>query len=172
MTRATGRVTEEFPSMVKPALRACWVVALAALLASCTTMRDLKAPSVELVGVQVLSSDMFAQRFKVRARVHNPNDLELAIRGLDYQIFMMGDSFAEGMSNESFVLPALGDAEFDMLVTTNFVSSFGRLLSRVSGGKLKAVEYEITGKVLLEKGMMKKIPFNHRGTVDFTRVLQ
>ena len=59
-----------------------------------------------------------------------------------------------------------------MLVTTNFVSSFGRLLSRVSGGKLKAVEYEITGKVLLEKGMMKKIPFNHRGTVDFTRVLQ
>jgi LEA14-like dessication related protein len=85
---------------------------------------------------------------------------------------MMGDSFAEGVSNESFLLPARGEAEFDMLVTTNFVSSFGRLLSRVSGGKLENVDYEITGKVMVDKGMVRSVPFNHRGTVDFTKVLK
>ena len=79
------------------------------------------------------------------------------------------DSFAEGMSDQAFVLPALGEAEFDMLVTTNFVSSFGRLLSRVQGGKLENIDYEITGKVMVDKGMVRKIPFNHRGTVDFSR---
>lgn len=158
--------------MSRSVVPAWLLAALAALLTACTSMKDLAAPTVELVGVQVLSSDMFAQRFKVRAKVHNPNEIELPVRGLDYQIFMMGDSFAEGVSSDSFILPARGDAEFDMVVTTNFVSSFGRLLSRVSGGKLKDVEYEITGKVLLDKGMIKKIPFNHRGTVDFSRVLQ
>jgi hypothetical protein len=70
------------------------------------------------------------------------------------------------------VLPALGEAEFDMLVTTNFVSSFGRLLSRVQGGRLEDIDYEITGKVMVDKGMVRKIPFNHRGTVDFTRALK
>jgi hypothetical protein len=56
-----------------------------------------------------------------------------------------------------------------MLVTTNFVSSFGRLLSRVQGGKLENIDYEITGKIMVEKGMVRKIPVNHRGTVDFSR---
>jgi LEA14-like dessication related protein len=152
------------------AVRLLFIAACAVLLAACSTLGSkLEAPKLELVGVQMLSTDMFAQRFKVRVKVLNPNDLELPVSGLEYTIIMMGDSFAEGMSAQAFVLPALGEAEFDMLVTTNFVSSFGRLLSRVQGGKLENIDYEITGKVLVEKGMVRKIPFNHRGTVDFTR---
>ena len=150
--------------------RALFFAACAVLLAACSTMpSNLVAPSVEVIGVQMMSTDMFAQRFKVRVKVINPNDLELPVRGLEYTIIMMGDSFAEGVSDQAFVLPALGEAEFDMLVTTNFVSSFGRLLSRVQGGKLENIDYEITGKVMVDKGMVRKIPFNHRGTVDFSR---
>jgi hypothetical protein len=84
----------------------------------------------------------------------------------------MGDQFAEGVTNDSFVLPALGEAEFDMTVTTNFVSSLGRLISRMGGGKLEDVEYELVGTLLIDKGMVRKIPFNKRGTVDFTRALE
>jgi LEA14-like dessication related protein len=151
-------------------VRMLFVVACAVLLAACSSLGSkLEAPSLELLGVQMLSTDMFAQRFKVRVKVTNPNDLELPVKGLEYTILMMGDSFAEGMANESFLLPAMGEAEFDMLVTTNFVSSFGRLLSRVQGGKLENIDYEITGKIMVEKGMVRKIPVNHRGTVDFSR---
>jgi LEA14-like dessication related protein len=154
-------------------LHLLFVAACAVLLAACTSMGPkLEAPQLELVGVQMLSTDMFAQRFKVRVKVTNPNDLELPVRGLEYTIIMMGDSFAEGMSDEPFVLPAMGEAEFDMLVTTNFVSSFGRLLSRVQGGKLENIDYEIAGKVMVDKGMLRKIPFNHRGTVDFSKALK
>jgi len=103
--------------------------------------------------------------------IKNPNDLELPVRGLDYTIILMGDSFAEGVSSDKFIVPALGEAEFDMVVTTNFVSSFGRLLSRVGGGKLENLDYEITGKVMLDKGMVRSIPFNHRGQVDIERAL-
>jgi len=41
----------------------------------------------------------------------------------------------------------------------------------VGGGKLENLDYEIVGKVYVEKGMIRKIPFNHRGTVDFTKTL-
>lgn len=155
------------------ALRRLLVAAAATVLASCSTLGpNLEAPHMEVVGVQMLSTDMFAQRFKLRMLVKNPNDRELPVRGLEYTVIMMGDSFAEGESAESFVLPALGEAEFDMLVTTNFVSSFARLLSRAGGGKLEDVDYEISGKVYVDKGMLRKIPFSHRGTVDFTRALK
>jgi LEA14-like dessication related protein len=150
------------------------VLAFAALLAlaSCASLpSDLKSPQFEVMRVEMLSSDMFAQRFKVRLHVQNPNDIELPVKSLDYKLFLMGDSFGEGVSEQPFVLPAQGEAEFDMALTTNFVSSFGRLISRLGGGKLEDIEYEIAGTVQLEKGLMRKLPFNHKGTVDFGKLI-
>jgi LEA14-like dessication related protein len=148
----------------------CLAVLAAVLLGGCSTLpTNLIAPTVDLVGIQMMSTDMFAQRFRVRVKVDNPNDVELLVKGLEYQILLMGDSFAEGNSMDRFVLPAKGEAEFDMIVTTNFVSSLGRLISRVGGGKLENLDYEITGEVLLEKGIMRKIPFAHQGQVDIAR---
>jgi LEA14-like dessication related protein len=152
---------------------ALFLSAALVLLAACSTMGSkLESPKLSLVGIQVMSTDMFAQRFKVRVLVQNPNDIELPVRGLEYQIILMGDSFAEGTSTDSFLLPAQGEAEFDMMVTTNFMSAFGRLLSRVGGGKLEDIEYEISGKVYVDKGVIRKIPFSHQGTVDFSKKLQ
>jgi LEA14-like dessication related protein len=153
-------------------LRPFLAAAIVLLATSCSSFGPkLEAPQLELVGVQMLSTDMFAQRFKVRVRVQNPNDLDLKVTGLDYKILLMGDSFADGVSSDRFIVPPLGEAEFDMTVTTNFVSAFGRLLSRVGGGKLENIDYEIAGKIDVEKGPIRKIPFSHRGTVDFTRSL-
>jgi LEA14-like dessication related protein len=154
-----------------PALVIC--SAALVLLAACSSLGPkLESPRLSLVAVQVMSTDMFAQRFKVRVLVENPNDIELPVRGLEYDIILMGDSFAEGSSTNAFVLPAKGEAEFDMMVTTNFVSGFGRLLSRVGGGKLENIEYEIVGKVYVDKGVLRKIPFSHHGTVDFSKQLK
>jgi LEA14-like dessication related protein len=146
------------------------VAAGAALLVSCASVGPkLEAPQLSLLGVQILAADMFAQKFKVRVKVDNPNDIELPVTGLEYTIWLMGDDFAEGTSDHSFVLPALGEAEFDMTVTTNFVSALGRVISRKGGGKLEDVDYEIAGKVYVDKGLLKKIPFSHKGTVDFSK---
>lgn len=152
---------------------AAWLVVLAtATLGACSSLpTNLIAPKVGLVGIQMTSTDMFAQKFRVRVKVENPNDVELPVKGFEYQILLMGDSFAEGTSTDRFVLPAKGEAEFDMLVTTNFVSSLGRLISRVGGGKLENLDYEISGDVLLERGFVRKIPFNHRGQVDVKKAL-
>ena len=125
--------------LLRNACRGCRVLA-AVLVAGCAVRPSTEtrvARTVSVLNVQMLSTDMFAQKFKVRVLVKNPNDLEIPVSGIEYTIILMGDSFAEGDSSDQFLLPAKGEAEFDMLVTTNFVSSFGRLLSRVGGGKLQ-----------------------------------
>ncbi len=156
--------------MVSSFRRASVLVLAAAFLAGCASLgSNLVSPTVSVLNVQMLSTDMFAQKFKVRVKVENPNDIQLKVTGIEFEILLMGDGFAEGNSSDQFLLPAKGEAEFDMSVSTNFVSSLGRLISRKGGGKLEDVDYEIVGTLYIEKGMAKKVPFNHKGTVDFTK---
>jgi len=128
----------------------------------------LQAPDLALVSIGMMSADIFNQQFRVRLHVQNPNDREIPVDGIDYKLFLEGDSFAEGVSEKPFVLPALGETEFDLVVRTNFVSSIGRLVSRLNGRK--TVNYVLEGQVLTDIGMFNKIPFKETGTVDLSTI--
>jgi len=139
--------------------------AFAVCLSGCAALRpDLQPPQLTLVSIAMTSADIFNQQFLVKVNVENPNDRELPITGIDYKLFLEGDSFAEGVSNKPFTVPAQGDIDFDMTVRTNFVSGAGRLLSRLNGRD--QVNYVVEGKVLTDISMLKKIPFQETGTVN------
>jgi LEA14-like dessication related protein len=123
----------------------------------------IEVPRLSLVSVAMTSADIFNQQFLVRINVENPNDRELPVKGIDYKLFLEGDSFSEGTSNKPFTVPAKGDTDFDMVVRTNFVAGAGRLLSRLNGRD--QVQYVVEGKVLTDISMAKKIPFQESGTV-------
>jgi LEA14-like dessication related protein len=144
-------------------------LALLLTLAGCSSLAPkIEAPRLTIVRVAMTSGDIFSQNFLVQLNVQNPNDRELPIKGIDYKLFLQGDSFAEGVSARPFVVPALGETDFDMTVRTNFVSSVGRLLTRLNGKT--TVEYIIEGKVLLQSGMVRNIPFQESGTVDLSTI--
>jgi len=148
------------------ALRSIAVIVLCAL-ASCSAFAPkIETPRLSLVSVGMMSADIFNQQFRVRMHVQNPNDRDIPVNGLDYELFLEGDSFAEGVSNQPFVIPALGETEFDLTVRTNFVSSIGRLVSRLNGRT--QVNYVLEGKVLTDIGMFNKIPFRETGSVDLS----
>lgn len=136
------------------------------VLGGCALAPKLEAPRLTIVNVSMTSADMFNQQFRVRLHVQNPNDRDLPVNGIDYELFLEGDSFAEGVSNQAFVIPALGETEFDLPVRTNFVSSLGRLVSRLQGRK--EVNYVIEGTVLTDIGIFNKVPFRESGSVDLT----
>lgn len=148
------------------ALRTIVLVAVTAL-ASCSAFAPkIETPRLSLVSVGMMSADIFNQQFRVRMHVQNPNDRDIPVNGLDYELFLEGDSFAEGVSNQPFVIPALGETEFDLTVRTNFVSSIGRLVSRLNGRT--QVNYVLEGEVLTDIGMFNKIPFRETGSVDLS----
>lgn len=143
----------------------CALLVLLVALSGCSALAPkLETPRLMLVSAAMTSGDIFSQTFRVRMNVQNPNDRELPVRGIDYKLYLAGDSFAEGVSDRPFVVPALGETEFDLTVRTNFVSSIGRLLSRLNGKN--KVEYVIEGQVLTDIGLLKKIPFRESGVVD------
>ena len=153
--------------MNKLITRFALIVTLLLAGSSCSSLRpDLEVPRLSIVRVAMTSADIFTQQFMVRINVQNPNDRELPIKGLDYKLFLEGDSFAEGVSNKPFVVPALGDIDFDMTVRTNFVSGIGRLLSRLNGRD--QVNYVMEGKLLTDIRFLKKIPFQEEGSVNLS----
>ena len=120
----------------------------------------LEKPTLSVVGVQMLKSDLWHQELKVRMRVQNPNDRVLPVKGLSYEIDVDGQEFAHGMSGDSFVVPALGEAEFDMSVSANMANMLFKLLNRNTA----EVQYRVYGKISLSAGVLRSIRFDDKGT--------
>ncbi len=131
---------------------------------ACALAPKLQAPDLSVADVQVLGGDLWQQQLKVRMHVHNPNDRALPVRGLTYALEVEGQPFATGESAASFVVPPLGDTDFDMNVTTNLAGTFMRLLAR--GTPNAAIAYHLSGKVTLSAGLLRTVPFDRRGSFN------
>lgn len=139
-------------------------------LSACRSLTaDLQAPKLSLTSASMVSADVFSQQFRVRVKVDNPNSRALPIKRIDYQLFLAGDSFAEGSAMAPFVVPANDSTEFDLTMQTNFVSSIGRLLSRLNSANQSAVEYEFAGKVALDIRFTPDLAFRERGAIDLRK---
>lgn len=152
-----------------PETRAAWfrplwvLLASAALLAGCDVLPKFETPQLSVISMKVQSADIFSQRMLVRMRVLNPNSRELPVKGISYRIEVNDSELGQGLTNVPFVVPALGEAEFDVQVTTNLAGMLGKLLSR--RGSQDQVQYRLVGEVALSSGFLRRIPFDERGSV-------
>ena len=138
--------------------------AAALLLGACALTSKFIAPRLSVVDVQIEHGDLWEQRLKVRMRVQNPNDRRLPVKGLEYTLEVEGQQLASGASVASFVVPPMGEAEFDMDVTTNLAGALLKLLGRGSEAPARSVAYRLTGRIALAEGLMRSIPFEERGS--------
>jgi LEA14-like dessication related protein len=137
---------------------------LTGILAGCSLLgTQWQAPTLMVVNIQVGHSDLWQQHLQVRMSVHNPNDRELPVQGLNYTLDVNGEECAHGESGASFVVPARGDAEFDMNVTANAAATLLRMFVR---GSAAPVEYRIRGKVELSSGLLRSVPFDQHGELQ------
>ena len=133
------------------------------LLAGCASALKWEAPKLSVASLKVQSADIFSQRLIVHLRVMNPNDRELPIKGITYRIEVNDAELAQGLTDTPFVVPAMGEAEFDVQVTANLATALSQLLSR--RGSSDTLDYRLIGSVALSSGFLRHIPFDERGSV-------
>lgn len=139
--------------------RLFFLVTLAALVGGCAVAR-LQPPRLQVVEVGLLGASVLKQELRLRLRVQNPNDVELPVRGITYEVLLGGENFASGQSDRDITVPALGETDFNVDITANAAAAVLRLLGDRSGNN---PEYRVVGRVHLASGLLRSIPFEHKG---------
>lgn len=145
------------------------VLAALALGACAAIPTNLETPEVSFVSLRAVEASFFEQQLEVRMKVQNPNDVELPVHGLDVDIELAEQPFAHGVSVREFVVPANGEAEFDMKVTANAATA----LLKIAGGDRKSddIGYKLKGKLSTKIGLLRTIPFEETGTLPISELL-
>ena len=137
--------------------------ALVAGVGGCSSIvRQIEAPQVELVGLQVMAAQINRQTFRLSLDVSNPNPVPVPINAIRYDINLGGGPLGAGKTEESFTLPANGTERVRMEVSTDLIGTLNRLSSLLKGSA-STVDYEISGDFTVP--LMDPIPFSSQGQV-------
>ena len=116
-------------------------------------------PNLTVIGIEMQGGNFFQQSFLVKFQVQNPNDRALPVSGLHAELNVGGDRIASGVSNKAFVVPPMGESEFDMTITANMAVALLQLANQHSD----SINYEVTGSANLDLPFMHDLPFHQSG---------
>jgi LEA14-like dessication related protein len=137
----------------------------ALLLGGCAALAPhFEHPHLTVASIEVKEASLTEQHLRVRMRVLNPNAAALPIEGISYTIEVGGEELGRGVTADAFTVPAHGEAEFEMLMTTNLAVAFFRLLPRLKDSS-QPLDYHLVGKVNTSMTFLRSIPFDERGTL-------
>jgi LEA14-like dessication related protein len=135
-------------------------------LVACTGLRDLETPDVFVTAIRPLDATLLEQRFEVDLRIYNPNNRDLAIDGVDFELVVNDSRLARGSGATELMLPRLGEAETTVRVSTTFFDVARQIMN---AGQSGVISYRLSGRVHLGTGLGASLPFEKSGTLEAAR---
>lgn len=144
------------------------IIVLVALLAACANLAGLsQKPEVSLAGLKLTQLGLFEQRFSLQLRIQNPNDVDLPIDGLTFEVELNGQPFLKGVSDKAVRVPRFGEAVLEVTATSTLGTALKQLRELQKGGRDR-VDYRIAGRFSLTG--LGSIPFERRGDLQMPAV--
>lgn len=141
-------------------------------LSGCATLaQSVETPDITIAGMRLLEAGLSKQSYELTLNVRNPNPIPLPVRGLAYRIQLAGESFAAGETLSAFTVPANGETDFGISITTDLVRSLSSL-QRMLQQREESVAYEMGGELQVNLPFVKAIPFSTTGEVDLAGKLR
>lgn len=139
------------------------------LLGGCARMQ-LQTPSVTLAGIEVVEANLFEQQLGLKLRVLNPNTVEIPINGLNFEVELNGEPFANGVSDKAVVVPRLGEAVLEVRAFSGLVGIV-RQIQGLARGNVDVLSYRIKGRLLVGPSSFG-MDFDERGKLEMPKALQ
>jgi LEA14-like dessication related protein len=134
-------------------------------MGGCTGMA-LQSPSVTLAHMDVIEVGLFEQRFAFKLRILNPNNEEIPVTGLSFEVELNGEPFAKGVSNKPVTVPRLGEALLEVTAVSGFTGIL-RQINEASRGTRDAMSYRIKGRLVTNS--YGGLNFDESGKLDLRR---
>lgn len=138
---------------------------LSVFLASCAGLVGrTEPPRVTLADIRLTELKLLEQRYQLTLRVQNPNDFELPIEGLDYELLVNEQEFGSGVSNRPVTVPAYG-TELLQVDAYSTLAGLLRQFRELDSGKSPSLRYRLKGHVRLSRNGLS-LPFDHSGEIS------
>jgi LEA14-like dessication related protein len=139
-------------------------VSVVLCLAACTLLTPkFTRPNVSVVSVEMRSGNLLQQNFAVKLNIQNPNDRALPVSGLHVELNVGGEQIASGVSDRAFVVPALGESEFDMTIKANMALALLKLANKMDQ-QSDSIDYDLTGAASIDLPFLRDLPFHQTGS--------
>jgi len=145
--------------------RRLFIATIAALaLGGCASLPQRDPLQVTVAGVQSLPGEGMELRLLFKLRVQNPNDDPIEVTGSYVELEVQGRTFATGVSSESGVVPAFGEAVIAVPLTVSVLRMVRQVMGVLDGEPVDRITYEMRGK--LNGGACNTVRFSSRGEFE------
>ncbi|SDY86721.1 LEA type 2 family protein [Nitrosomonas sp. Nm33] len=136
---------------------------MTALVVGCTQLGGIKQnPSISLADIELVELGLLEQRFNLKLRIQNPNDIALRINGMTFDVELNGVDFAKGLSDQVVTVPRLGEKVMEVKATST-LGTLWKQLGELEKSSREKVEYRLSGRLFLEG--LGSVPFERKGDV-------
>jgi len=141
------------------------IFALSLCLAACSLVAPkFNRPTVTVIGIELRGGNLLQQNFAVKLNIQNPNDRALPVRGVHAELNVGGEQIASGISDRAIVIPAFGEAEFDLTITANLALALLKLADRANQ-HADSIDYDLTGAASIDLPFLRNLPFHQSGSL-------
>ena len=135
--------------------------------AACATAPPgIEAPKISIANIAPKDFALFEQRFDVQLRIANPNEKELGLNGMRFDIDLNEREFANGMTGETVIIPRFGSQVVNVEIITSITSFLRQVQDLNKTGAGGKVTYRIKGTAFVQSPGTFKLPFDEKGEVD------
>ena len=139
---------------------------ICALLTSCAALSGLShKPEVTLIGLNLVQLGVFEQRFALKLRIQNPNDVELRITGLAFDVEVNEQPFVKGLSDKAVTVPRFGEAVLEVMASGTLAKALNQLRELQKGGR-ERIDYRVVGR--LSVSGIGSVPFERSGDLPLS----
>ena len=142
--------------------RLCVLFVVLGLVACSSLPLNALAPKVSVAEIDIKSLGLFEQRFDVGLRVSNPNDFDLQIEALEFELELNGRAFAKGLSRVSTLVTATSSTVLRVDAITQSKNLLQQFKALSPEALKNGVPYRIKGRVKTDK-LPGWLPFDRTG---------
>ena len=131
------------------------------LLAGCASVFGaIEPPEVTLAGLAFDQPGLFEQRLRLDVRLRNPNDFQLEVERLLFDLEVNDRRLGRGWTTAGFDVPAFGEA---VVPVTIVVPTSDLIQGIIALGATQRLDYRLSGEAQLRDRSFGTVPFEQDG---------
>jgi LEA14-like dessication related protein len=130
----------------------------------------MQSPAVTVSSLKVIEAGLLEQRFLFKLRVQNPNDYDISVRGMNFEVTVNDEPFVKGVSDKPYTLTRLSETMVEVAAVSDLSGIIRQIGALREGNKKLLYEhqallsYRIRGRLIT--GLPVDLNFENSGTLN------